>query len=52
MLDPGREWRPDLVCQFQDSTATWTRGSSIGLVTGLLNDGTPIRDTDSICVVP
>ena len=43
---------PDLVCQFQDSSAGWVQGSSVGVVTGVLNDGSSIRGTDSICIVP
>jgi hypothetical protein len=43
---------PDLVCQFQDNTANWIQGSSIGVVTGQLRDNTGFRGTDSICVVP
>jgi hypothetical protein len=42
----------DLVCQFQDTTANWVQGSSIGVVTGQRNDGMAIRGTDSICVQP
>ena len=43
---------PDLVCQFQDNTGNWTQGSTVGVVTGILNNGLAIRGTDSICIVP
>ena len=43
---------PDLVCQFQDNTANWIQGSSIGVVTGQLQNSIAFRGTDSICVVP
>jgi hypothetical protein len=50
--DVNTDGVPDLVCQFQDSAAGWVAGSTAGSVTGLLNDGTAIRGTDSICIVP
>jgi hypothetical protein len=50
--DVNADGIPDLVCQFQDSTANWVQGSTVGVVTGQLSDGTAIRGTDSICIVP
>lgn len=42
----------DLVCQFEDDVQLWSPGSSSASLTGVLNDGTKISGSDSICVVP
>ena len=43
----------DLICHFEDTnTGVWeTTDATTGTVTGLLNDGTTIEGTDTICVV-
>src|ERR1041384_6238275 len=50
--DVNSDGIPDLVCQFQDDTSNWLQGSTVGAVSGQLSNGTAIRGTDSICVVP
>lgn len=42
----------DLVCHFEDDPQNWTPNNDTAEVTGELLDGTPIRGTDSICIVP
>ena len=44
----------DMVCHFEDpeSNEEWIEGTTIGTLTGYLTDGTPIKGTDSICIVP
>ena len=42
----------DLICQFEDNVENWLPGSEEATVTGQLLDGTAIKGTDSICVVP
>jgi hypothetical protein len=50
--DINVDGRLDLVCKFEDDATSWQQGSSVGVVTGVLQDGTPIRGTDSINIVP
>lgn len=42
----------DLVCHFEDEPGSWVEGNDTATLTGELYDGTPIRGTDSICIVP
>ena len=42
----------DLVCHFEDDPAKWTPDNDTAELTGELTDGTRIKGTDSICVVP
>ena len=42
----------DLVCQFEDDPGNWEGGEDTVDLSGELIDGTPIRGTDSICIVP
>lgn len=42
----------DLVCQFQDDSSAWVAGGDEATLEGTLLDGTPIRGTDTICLVP
>ena len=42
----------DLVCQFVDDPDLWLPGDSMATLTGNLIDGTPIKGTDTICIVP
>lgn len=42
----------DIVCHFEDDSSNWTGGGATGTVTGDLLNGTPIKGTDSICIVP
>ena len=50
--NPNGDSFSDLVCHFEDDSESWTEGNAIGTVTGTLLDGTPIKGTDSVCVVP
>jgi hypothetical protein len=50
--DVNADGRTDLVCKFDDDTTKWQVGSTTGVVTGALRDGTSIRGVDSINVVP
>lgn len=43
---------PDLVCQFVDDPSTWSPDDGKAALTGKLLDGTTIRGTDTICIVP
>lgn len=49
-VNAGGTW--DLVCHFEDSSANWVPGNSEATLRGFLLDGTEIKGTDSICVVP
>ena len=40
----------DLVCQIEDEDGTYTPGNGTGTITGLLENGTPIEGSDSICI--
>jgi hypothetical protein len=42
----------DLVCQFEDDSNLWAPGDGEATLSGELLDGTKIKGTDSICVVP
>jgi hypothetical protein len=42
----------DLVCQFQDDVSTWVADEGAAMLEGNLLDGTPIRGSDTICLVP
>jgi hypothetical protein len=42
----------DLIVQIQDIDGIFQEGASTATLTGNLNNGTPIRGTDSICIVP
>ena len=42
----------DLVCQFVDDADAWTPGDATATLLGELLDGTPIKGSDSICIVP
>ncbi len=43
---------PDLVCQFEDDSENWLGGDDTATLNGELFDGTPIKGTDAICIVP
>lgn len=42
----------DLVVQIQDSDGAFTEGTTEAWLTGLLPDGTTIKGSDTICIVP
>ena len=42
----------DLVVQIQDSDGAFQEGDTTAVLTGSLLDGTPIKGTDTICIVP
>lgn len=40
---------PYMVCQFDNSSASWDTSATTAVLTGTLNDGTAIRGEDTIC---
>ena len=42
----------DLVCHFEDDSDSWEAGEDEATLTGVLMDGTQIKGTDAICLVP
>ena len=42
----------DLVCHFEDDPDSWEAGEDEATLTGILMDGTQIKGTDAICLVP
>lgn len=42
----------DLVCHFEDNPDLWEAGDDEATLTGVLMDGTQIKGTDAICLVP
>ena len=42
----------DLVCHFEDDSSAWVEGGDQATLEASLLDGTPIRGTDSVCMVP
>jgi hypothetical protein len=42
----------DLVCHFEDDPDSWEGGEDEATLTGVLMDGTQIKGTDAICLVP
>jgi len=42
----------DLVCHFQDDASAWVADEGQAMLEGNLLDGTPIRGSDAICLVP
>lgn len=50
--DSNADGFADLVCQFQDDAGMWEAGEDEATLTGELLDGSAIRGTDAICLVP
>lgn len=50
--DSNADGHADLVCQFEDDADMWEAGDGEATLTGELLDGTAIRGTDAICLVP
>jgi len=42
----------DLVCQFSNSRSAWPIGTTVGTISGQLNNGSLIQGEDSVCLVP
>jgi uncharacterized delta-60 repeat protein len=50
--DVNGDGRPDLVCHFTTKKTGFQRGDTKGLLTGETINGTPIKGSDSVVVVP
>lgn len=42
----------DLMCKFEDDASAWIAGEDEATLEGALTDGTPIRGSDALCLVP
>ena len=50
--DVNKDGRPDIVCHFNTTSASFQREDTVGVLKGLTDTGQPIRGTDSIRIVP
>jgi hypothetical protein len=50
--DVNGDGRPDVLCRFSTQKAAFQSGDVQGVLTGKTIDGTPIRGTDSVVIVP
>ena len=50
--DLNEDSHVDIVCQFVDDIINWKPGDGEAILTVKLVDGTPIKGSDSICIVP
>lgn len=42
----------DLICKFEDDSSAWVAGEDEATMEGALMDGTPIKGSDALCLVP